>query len=96
MRSEDTRAGRVSKCECGASIRWARTDTSSMPLEADPDPNLGNVQLLERGGHHYAVVFGKKTQAAAMRKSGIPMYVAHFMHCPAASQYRRNANRRSA
>ena len=70
---------------CAAPIRWARSIHSRpVPLNARPDSLRGNVRL---DGDLAFVLAGEELDAA--RRAGTPLYLSHFVSCPAADAFRK-------
>jgi hypothetical protein len=71
---------------------WARTlkNGAKMPLNADPDPNYGNVVLFDNGDTAIAITMSGLTTEARNRAhaADIDLYVAHHATCPFAKEYR--------
>lgn len=74
---------------CDAPILWARTQRDErMPVDAAPDPDLGNVILTGTAPHLRAGVLARG-QAEGARAAGQPLHTSHFATCPHAGQHRR-------
>ena len=72
---------------CRREIAWVKfRDGKAMPL--DPEPSAtGNVYRGTDGRWRVAT----KADAAELSRGLTPLYVAHFVTCPQASQHRRHA-----
>lgn len=85
------------ECEhCGKPLLWAITRLdNAMPLDAEPNPERGNVLVTEEAGRLRAAVIGKRSTADAMRKAGERMHVHHVVTCAYASRWRTSTDRRT-
>ena len=83
--------GHIEQCgSCRAPIYWALTDKGkTMPVDAFPDPDRGNVALHEDRGKLRAVVV-PRAKAEAMRAAGHNLHTSHFASCPKADAHRKN------
>jgi hypothetical protein len=71
--------------DCGRPILWLTTVTGArMPVDANPDPNLGNVILV---GDTAAVLGRAKARAA--RASGLELRTHHRLSCPHEGRWAR-------
>lgn len=62
-----------------------------MPLDADPDCNLGNVMILTAAAgadEGKAVVLSGPVLDKARTDHSVTLYVSHFVTCPNAAQHR--------
>lgn len=77
-------SGRSSCSECGAPLRWEKTENGRpIPLDAEPNPK-GNVVLREKTP--------TDTRACVLRKgeeTNETRYTAHFATCPYADRFRK-------
>lgn len=75
---------------CKASVVWAVSSTTGneMPVNYNPDPVKGNVQLAMSGDQLVAGVLSK-AQAAGARAAGTELRTSHFATCPNAETWRR-------
>jgi hypothetical protein len=64
-------------------MQKGKTDAKPNPLNPAPHPN-GNLRLVT--GEGYEVLTGDELKAAQDRKE--PLYLSHFVNCPARSQFR--------
>jgi hypothetical protein len=81
-------AGRCRSCE--AEIVWVKMVVSgkNMPLDADPDPEHGNIIVTKEGyGIPLTSLTGPSRDAA--KRCGVELRVSHFATCPNADQHRR-------
>lgn len=79
---------RATCSSCPATIIWAVTTGGKlMPVDAEPNPDRGNVELvlLPAGQRHpTAVVHGQPPLMAEH-----PLHLSHFATCPNAEDHRR-------
>lgn len=77
----------ISHCRtCGARIIWAQTqDLRAKPVDADPHPTAGNLELFDRGPGlaPTAIV------VPAVKRHGKTLYRSHFATCPQADLHRK-------
>lgn len=79
-------------CECGARILWLTTDAGKrMPVDADPDPERGNIV---RSGRHAGVLGDQGARSA--RAAGTPLWLHHRASCAKAGQWSDAGPRRKA
>lgn len=79
---------------CRMPIRWVVMASTGkrMPLDAEPDCNLGNVMILTAAAgadEGKAVVLGGKVLDKARADRSLSLYASHFVTCPNAAQHRR-------
>lgn len=82
--------GHLEQCRtCRAQIQLAVTvNGKTMPVDAFPDPQLGNISLYPEGGKMRAVVV-PKAKLAAMRAAKVQLHTSHFATCPNANSWRK-------
>lgn len=74
---------------CSARIRWANTTTgSTMPVDADPDPN-GNVTLLVDENTRRTMAHVATGDELARARAAGEAHMSHFVTCPDAGKHRR-------
>lgn len=80
---------RVARCgKCKQEIIWATTPRGrKMPLDPQPDPDRGLVQLNE--AHDQVIRVWPEWRAAALRGGGMTLFNAHFDTCPKWEKRRR-------
>lgn len=83
----------MSRCRsCGAEIRWARTATGRpMPLDAEPvaDGNVAFTGRSVRDARGFAAPEVRVESQPPMFDNDEPRYVAHFVTCPNADEWRK-------
>ena len=74
------------KCKaCGAPLRFvAMVSGKQNPLEIEPSPE-GNVQIQSDGLGRVV----SRLELDTLRLSGVPLFLSHFVRCPAAGSFRR-------
>ncbi|WP_213573302.1 hypothetical protein [Rhodococcus sp. USK13] len=73
---------------CRAPIVWAKTQQPKpIPLDPEPSENGNVATYLVDGVLHANVIL--KAQRAALNAAGRPLYLAHFVSCPHASDWRK-------
>lgn len=76
---------------CPADIVWGNTGNAMMPVNAAPVPG-GNVVLMPRAVGSPRVIVTNDATA----HPDLPRYTSHFDTCPAATEMRRGAVRKTA
>ncbi|QSE94168.1 hypothetical protein JWS13_39005 [Rhodococcus pseudokoreensis] len=72
---------------CRAPIVWAKTRLKLIPL--DPEPSVhGTVAVNHQDGVLHAIVI-TKGQRRALNAAGRSLYLAHFVSCPHAGDWRK-------
>ncbi len=81
--------------ECSARIRWVLTETGKrMPIDADPAPD-GNLYFPQDEPGLFPVDEApaeptvRAVTVARPAPAGVPLYLSHFVTCPAADDFRR-------
>jgi hypothetical protein len=91
----------IGRCRaCPQTIRWVVLKSGKRnPLNPDPDPERGNVMIIETdaGARAHGTIVGRAVvlghQAAAhARGQGVDLYSSHFATCPARQRFRRNGS----
>ncbi len=73
---------------CRAPVVWAIAE-SGKQIPVDPTPDLhGNLAIHTAGGVHRAEACSRP-RAAALHAAGVPLYLAHFVNCPHAGNWRK-------
>lgn len=80
---------------CGAAVIWVSTPKSTMPVNADPDADRGNVVLSSTPGtteRPRAAIYATPA-AAAQAAPPHGRYLSHFATCPGADKHRKQPKR---
>lgn len=74
---------------CGARIQFAETEKGRrMPVDARPNEK-GNLHLIVRSEKLPIAVVLNKEAAETYKQEMKPLYVSHFVTCPAAAAHRK-------
>ena len=82
-----------SKCRsCHADvIRAVTVNGRETPVNAEPDPEKGNLVLLRTRERPLALVISNLNEQAreAVKRERVPLFLSHFGSCPDAEKWRR-------
>lgn len=83
----------MSQCRsCGADvIRAVTVNGKETPVNAEPDPEKGNMVLLRARERPLALVISNLNDEAreAAKREGVPLFLSHFADCPDADKWRK-------
>lgn len=75
---------------CAQPIVWAFTTSGKkMPLNPEPDPARGNVQLRQEPNYQLTALVLSYERARLDREKGLPLHTSHHSTCPKADEFRR-------
>jgi hypothetical protein len=75
---------------CGAAVQFVKSEKgNTMCLNAEPDPERGNVIISRDHGHELARVLNA-THAITVRALGNEVYLSHHATCPDAARFTKS------
>jgi hypothetical protein len=72
-------------------IRAVTVNGKGTPVDAEPNPEKGNLVLLRTKGRPLALSISNLNEQAreAAKRQGVPLFLSHFASCPDAEKWRR-------
>jgi hypothetical protein len=84
---------KISQCDsCHADvIRAVTVNGVGMPVNAEPNPEKGNLVLLRTQGRPLVLALSNLNAQAreAAKRENVPLFLSHFATCPDSEQWRK-------